>query len=521
MIEQPDGSFTPSRRPPTVNGGRPRPDEPQIREPETPTEEGGGYVPPGRGDRDYEETDTATGTTIDGVNGSETDPSISTDISNLFGEYSDIFKDLINKLKEIFNLGPAIDGVTNDAYSGNVFQNYLSTIRDIAKNMEGAEGTNLSNALSQMMAYYMSSLSGLLQNQFNIQQWQIQQEYNSPVSQLKRLSEAGLNPLYAFGSNWSNTSDSLQSSQLGQASAPSMSGDPSKFERAMGITSSILGAGSSIASTALAGKQVAMQAAKLPGELAVQGKTIADLEASAGEKHANAALLRVKADHESQTAAFEHKLFPSQLRSAYNNLYLQEQTMELNDEQKESVRAQRAQIFHSMVLAAGNFLRENKLAAQDIEESKSRIQVNKANIKNSLESAQYIRSQRDFQEFSNKIAKQTGLPFGSRAIDILAVKAATEKDPLKQYNTLVDIFKLSSAMDHDKFGMGVSSFETGVNETINHFDDTLQFLEDFETFGWDAWDIYKSQWFQMDNVTKSIKDSIKTMNYGVGATSSW
>jgi hypothetical protein len=264
-----------------------------------------------------------------------------------------------------------------------------------------------------------------------------------------------------------------------------------------------------------------MQAAKLPGEIAIQGKTIADLEASAGQKNANTALLKVKADHESQTAAYEKTLFPTQLRSAYNELYLQEQTMDMNDEQKANLRAQRAQVFHSMVLAAGNFLRENKLAAQDIEESRSRIALNKGQLEHTLESAKYIRSQRDYQEFSTKVAKQTGLPFGSRAIDILAIKAASEKDPTKQFDILSNIYKLSSAMDHDRFGMGVASFETGVNESINNFDDTLQFLEDFETFGWDAWDIYKSQWFQMDNVSKSVIDGVKTMNYGIGATSSW
>lgn len=58
------------------------------------------------------------------------------------------------------------------------------------------------------------------QNDWNIQQWNRENEYNSPVNQIKLLQEAGLNPnLYEQGSA---TSNSIQSADLANQEAPQL-----------------------------------------------------------------------------------------------------------------------------------------------------------------------------------------------------------------------------------------------------------------------------------------------------------
>ena len=51
------------------------------------------------------------------------------------------------------------------------------------------------------------------QNDINIENWNLQNEYNSPAAQRKRLEEAGINPAAVFGSNGSSAGNAGQIAQ--------------------------------------------------------------------------------------------------------------------------------------------------------------------------------------------------------------------------------------------------------------------------------------------------------------------
>lgn len=85
-------------------------------------------------------------------------------------------------------------------------------------------GTTLFNdyrtrkAQSKQQAYDRANAEW--QNEVNIQNWQMQNEYNTPANQMKRLQEAGLNPnlIYGNGSTSTGNAGNLQPA----ASVPSM-----------------------------------------------------------------------------------------------------------------------------------------------------------------------------------------------------------------------------------------------------------------------------------------------------------
>lgn len=59
-----------------------------------------------------------------------------------------------------------------------------------------------------------------LQNAWNIEQWERENEYNSPVNQMKRLKAAGINPNLAYSNGVSNISAASPSMTSGSPSSP-------------------------------------------------------------------------------------------------------------------------------------------------------------------------------------------------------------------------------------------------------------------------------------------------------------
>lgn len=499
LIELPDGNFTPTRRPPTVTGGRPLPNESEQTETETPTETDGGYVPPGRGERG--ETELESGhNTVDGVNGSDTETSISTDLTNVFGQYGDIFKELLSQLESILGSGHGIGDLTDhNGGRGSAFQQFLSAIREIATTMKGAEATNMSNALTQIMSYYMSSLSGLLQNQFNIQQWQIQQEYNSPKNQLKRLSEAGLNPLYAFGSNWSNTADGLQSSQLGQSSTPSMTGDPSKFERVMGGIQSGLGIASSVASASQGGIGLFQSAQKLANETA---KTAQDI----GESQSRQAKIGAEIQTMAQTYAFKDKENALQLENLWHQNRLTAARTDLTDDQRKNVNAETASIIQGIALESGRFLRENKLADKQIELMDSNIKSNYGQLSKTIAEAEGIRTKNDYDRWTYQFSKQSGIPLGTPLMDGMAIKAASGQ---LQVSELYNMSKFFRVIEGSKGNISLLSQAGNLSSLAEQgIDDALRWIGNMKTFASDSFNQFKQKWQGLENSYSSVKSAL-------------
>ena len=61
------------------------------------------------------------------------------------------------------------------------------------------------------------------QNEFNLQMWNLQNEYNSPAAQMKRFEEAGLNPALMYGS--ASPGNAMSTPQMGTPDAPNISKD--------------------------------------------------------------------------------------------------------------------------------------------------------------------------------------------------------------------------------------------------------------------------------------------------------
>lgn len=64
------------------------------------------------------------------------------------------------------------------------------------------------------------------QNEFNYQMWKENNEYNTPKNQMKRLEEAGLNPMLAYGMVSSQPSTAITSAELGNQQATAQLGAP-------------------------------------------------------------------------------------------------------------------------------------------------------------------------------------------------------------------------------------------------------------------------------------------------------
>lgn len=69
---------------------------------------------------------------------------------------------------------------------GGLTQGMLNTMSNYASNNANKEAIAMSN-------------------RFNREMWELEQEYNSPLAQMKRLQEAGINPAFAYSSGVSNT----------------------------------------------------------------------------------------------------------------------------------------------------------------------------------------------------------------------------------------------------------------------------------------------------------------------------
>lgn len=59
-----------------------------------------------------------------------------------------------------------------------------------------------------------------MQNQWNVEQWQRENDYNTPMAQIQRLKEAGINPDMVYGGGIANTSTSSPQMTAGAPSSP-------------------------------------------------------------------------------------------------------------------------------------------------------------------------------------------------------------------------------------------------------------------------------------------------------------
>lgn len=465
---------------------------------------------PGNDSYDVESSDTTTtGNTQDSVTNDTTQDKLSTDLSSAFGAYGEIFSDVIHQLEQLLR-GTASDifDVSNvNGTSSSIFTQFLSVIDRIARDTDGARATNVSNALTQVMSYYMSSISGLLQNQFNIEQWQIQQDYNSPKNQLARLSEAGLNPLYAFGSNWSNTADSLSSASLGSANAASMTGDRTEAQKALDITSQVLGGISSVGSAVQGGIGLAQAATGL----AQSGQKVANETAKTaqdiGESKSRQYNLDAQTKLLGQSYAFNERLNPLTLEGQWHQNRLTANRADLTQDERKQLEAETVQTIQAIVLESGRFLRENKLADKTLQEMDSRIKLNYGQLGKTIQEAEQIRAKTDYDKWTYTFAKQSGIPLGSPLMDGMAIKAASGQLKVSELANMSKFFRI---IEGSKGNISLFSqpgnFTSMLEQSV---DTTLRWFGNMKTLDFDSFNKLKQDWQSLDNVFSNVKNALK------------
>lgn len=86
---------------------------------------------------------------------------------------------------------------------GSIISAAASHINSLQNGLFGLAGTYLQGKQNAQLAAF--------QNQMNINNWKMQNEYNSPASQMKRLTEAGINPFLVAGSTGGGNAGPLPS----------------------------------------------------------------------------------------------------------------------------------------------------------------------------------------------------------------------------------------------------------------------------------------------------------------------
>lgn len=71
------------------------------------------------------------------------------------------------------------------------------------------------------------------QNQFNLQMWNLQNEYNSPAAQMRRFEEAGLNPALMYGN--ASPGNAMSAPQMGTPEFPNISREMQELGQAFNI----------------------------------------------------------------------------------------------------------------------------------------------------------------------------------------------------------------------------------------------------------------------------------------------
>lgn len=154
---------------------------------------------------------------------------------------------LYNWLNSVF----AYYSASNDKSAFN-FQNLLMHLYTTISTSNNSFIQDLSDAASLELAEKISDqMFSFITAEFNsansLYSWYLQQEYNSPVEQVRRLSDAGLNTAFALGNLSSGNAQSAPSAGIIQNPSPSNAGQAEGQAQAnkMGLFGTIFGAAAS------------------------------------------------------------------------------------------------------------------------------------------------------------------------------------------------------------------------------------------------------------------------------------
>lgn len=129
-----------------------------------------------------------------------------------------------------FDLDPAVDidslsasmqSIMSQLLSGNLVSSgqligdFISTLQNYLKNhIEGLNNDEATQLTGQVYGIVSNYLSALYNNMYARQNWLLENDYNSPKSQMTRLMAAGINPAFYFGSLGSSNSGQISQTEM-------------------------------------------------------------------------------------------------------------------------------------------------------------------------------------------------------------------------------------------------------------------------------------------------------------------
>lgn len=102
--------------------------------------------------------------------------------------------------------------------------------------LDSAVGSLISGAFGlggSALNYAYSKKLAAQQNEYNLQMWNLQNEYNSPQNQMRRFEEAGLNPNLIYGQG--NAGNASSAPQMVTPEAPKLSKEMAELGKAFNI----------------------------------------------------------------------------------------------------------------------------------------------------------------------------------------------------------------------------------------------------------------------------------------------
>lgn len=262
------------------------------------------------------------------------------------------------------------------------FGNLLSYVFSSLNNSKNNYIRDLSDSASLELAEKITDVTFSFINQMynqaaSLQAWYIQQEYNSPLSQINRLTEAGLNSAFALGGlNSGNASSPASVPMLQQ---PSASNAGQAQQQSEGSWLSFLGAGLSAAASFIPGvggavgtlintafqqfvgrKMLPYNIAQAGADLVNAGQSFLNLREANDQMKANIALQSFTSGKESIES--ENRFAESQVNSAkdfYMNLF-QNHSEEFED-----------QAWETIVLDASGHQKRYSMSTEDVKRALS------------------------------------------------------------------------------------------------------------------------------------------------------
>ena len=148
----------------------------------------------------------------------------------------------------------------------NKYNIWSSVVGGVGSLLGATVGGAMSNhaastmANAQLQATRETNQNNLLlaqrQNDWNVEQWNRQNEYNTPAAQRQRYEDAGINPYFAMGNIQSGTADSLLSADMANQVSPQIDSQVYRDNIGENLAATIPGAISSVFDSQIKQQQI-------------------------------------------------------------------------------------------------------------------------------------------------------------------------------------------------------------------------------------------------------------------------